>query len=193
MPIDLTNLKPSSIPKRISVFKDNEEDSYKKVFGRPDMVVLDNYGEYSILRFVELFSNSEYIKYDIKDKSYLRRYRILNHLAVAPDAYEMQKPLIYAVYRQNCRYRFIRIPSVKRPCFLEIMLQIIIFTHGYCDEMTAIVMDCSEEDAERDYVPHIKWGMIVNPMNKTAMLIDKESAAVQFHKRFRLIKHTFLK
>lgn len=192
MPIDLTNLKPSSIPKRISVFKDNEEDSYKKVFGRPDMVVLDSYGEYSILRFVELFPNSEYIKYDIKDKSYLRRYRILNHLAVAPDAYEMQKPLIYAVYRQNCRYRFIMIPSVKRPCFLEIMLQGIIASDEY-DEMMAIVMDCSEEDAIKDFVPHIKWGMIVNPANETAMLIDKDNATVQFHKRFRLIKHTFLK
>lgn len=177
MPIDLTNLKPSSSPKRIPVFEANEEDSYKKIFGRPDTVVLDSYGEYSILRFVELFPNSEYIKYDIKGKSYIRRYRILNHLAVAPDAYEMQKPLIYAVYRQNCRYRFIRITSVKRPCFLEIMLQGIIASAEY-DEMTAIVMDCSEEDAAKDFVPHIKWGMIVNPANKTAMLIDKESAAV---------------
>ena len=48
-------------------------------------------------------------------------------------------------------------------------------------------MDCKVEDAERDYVPNIKWGIIVDSMKKTVTLLDRESAAVQFHKRFRLI------
>lgn len=174
------------------VFKDNEELSYMKTFGRPDMIVLDSYGEYSILKFVELFPNNEDIKYDIRERLYLSRYNILNHLAVAPDVYKMEEPLIYIVYRRNCRYRFTTIPSIKEPCFLEIMLQSIIASYEY-DEMMAIIMDCSKEDAIKDYVPHIKWGMIANPEDKTAMLLDRESAAVQFHKRFRLIEHTFLK
>ena len=87
---------------------------------------------------------------------------------------------------------FTEISCIEVPCFLEIMLQII--NSSYLeDEMMAIIMDCSEEDAAKNYVPHIKWGIIVNPKDKTAMLIDKEGAAVQFHNRFRLIEHTFLK
>ncbi|MDE6678588.1 MAG: hypothetical protein K2K02_06060 [Ruminococcus sp.] len=192
MPIKLPDLKPSSIPKKMPVFEDNEELSYMRTFGRPDAIVLDSYGEYSILSFVEQFPDNEYIKYDIKYKLFLSRYRILNYLAVAPDVYKMEEPLIYAVYRENCRYGFTEIPCIEAPCFLEIMVQII--NSSYLeDEMTAIVMDCSKEDVVKDFVPHIKWGIIVNPKDKKATLIDKESAAVQFHKRFRLIEHTFLK
>ena len=186
MPINLMNLKPSLIPQKKPVFEDNEELSYMKVFGRPDTIVLDSYGEYSILSFVELFPNNEYIKYDIKDSPYLKEYHILNHLAVAPDVYRMEEPLIYTIDRKNGRYIFTKMPSIKEPCFLEIMLHVIIASY-LDDEMMAIIMDCSEEDAAKDYVQHIKWGIIVNPKYKTAMLIDKESAAVQFHKRFRLI------
>lgn len=193
MPIDLTNLKPSPIPQKKPVFEDNEKCSYTRAFGRSDKIVLDSYGEYDILKFVELFPDNEDIKYYIKGESYLMKYRILNHLAVAPDVYKMEEPLIYAVDRKNCRYRFTKIPSIKKPCFLEIMVQVIISTYSYCDEMTAIIMDCSEEDATKDYIPNIKWGIIVNTVDKTATLIDRESAAVQFHKRFRLIKDTFLK
>lgn len=128
----------------------------------------------------------------MKTDHILRDTILLNHLAVAPDVYKMEEPLIYAVFRKNGRYGFIKIPSIKEPCFLEIVLHSIIASY-LDDEMMAIIMDCSEEDAAKNYVPHIKWGIIVNPKDKTAMLIDKESAAVQFHKRFRLTEHIFLK
>ena len=55
MPIKLPDLKPSSIPKKMPVFEDNEELSYMRAFGRPDAIVLDSYGEYSILSFVDNF------------------------------------------------------------------------------------------------------------------------------------------
>ena len=99
MPLNLTDLKPSSILKKTPVFEDNEERSYMKSFGRPDAIVLDSYGEYSILSFVEQFPDNKYIKYDIKERLYLSRYHILNYLTVVPDVYKMKEPLIYAVYR----------------------------------------------------------------------------------------------
>lgn len=193
MPINLTNLKIKPILKEKSVFEKNEKYSYMKAFGRPDTIVLDSYGEYSILSFVNLFPNSKDVKYDVKYSPYIRKYRIINHLAVAPDAYRMEKPLIYAIVRNGNRYRFEKLFRINNPDFLAIILLVIESTYKHCEEMTAIVMDCSEEDAIKDYVSQIKWGVIVDLVNKTAMLIDRESAAVQFHKRFRLIKHTFLK
>ncbi|MBP3379407.1 MAG: hypothetical protein J6K77_00895 [Ruminococcus sp.] len=61
----------------------------------------------------------------------------------------------------------------------------------YCDEMTAIIMDCCKEEAAKDFVPQIRWGMIVMPAEKTVQLLDKDGAAVQFHRRFKLIKNSY--
>ena len=98
----------------------------------------------------------------------------------------MKNPLIYVVVRNGCRYRFEKIYSIDEPDFLEILVQVIEYSDKYCDEMTAIVMDCCAEDATRDY------GMIVTPSEKTVQLLDKDGAAVQFHRRFRLIRNSFL-
>lgn len=187
------DLKPSPIPQEKPVFEKNETRSYRRAFERKGTVILDSYGEYSIFGLMRLFPRNLYIKDYIEKAPHIKEYRILNHLSIAPNIYKMEEPLIYAVARKDCKYHFEKIDGIENSDFLETMLQIIISTYRYCDEMMAIVMDCSEEDAAKDFVPHIKWGIIVNSADKTAMLLDKESAAVQFHKRFRLIKNTFLK
>ncbi len=62
----------------------------------------------------------------------------------------------------------------------------------YYDDMTAVIMDCCKENAAKDYVPQIQWGMIVTTAEKTVQLLDKDGAAVQFHRRFKLIKNSYL-
>lgn len=71
------------------------------------------------------------------------------------------------------------------------MVQVIESSDKYCDEMTAVVMDCCKEDAAKDFVTQIRWGMIVTPEEKTVQLLDKDGAAVQFHRRFKLIKNSY--
>lgn len=189
---DLKNAKLLPIPSAPPVFEKNEERSYTKAFGKPNTVVIENYGEYPIFRFMRLFPGNGDIKRHINSRPYIRQYRILNHLSAVQNAYRMKNPLTYVVVRNGCRYRFEKIYSIDEPDFLEILVQVIECSDKYCDEMTAIVMDCCAEDAARDYVSQIQWGMIVTPSEKTVQLLDKDGAAVQFHKRFRLIKNTFL-
>lgn len=156
------------------------------------ITILDSYGEYSIDGFIRfLLPRCPYAEDYIEGVPYIKEYRIINHLSIAPTVYK--EPLVLGVARNKCRYNLEGIAQINHPDFLDILVQVIVSTDKYCEEMTAIVMDCKVEEAERDYVPQIKWGVIVNSVNKTAMLIDRESAAVQFHKRFRLIKYTFLK
>lgn len=191
MPIKLPDSKPSSISKKMPVFEDNEELSYMRTFGRPDMIVLDSYGKYSVDGLMRNFPRSRYVEDEIERMSYIKEYRIINHLCIVPNIY--RKPMVYTVMRNKCRYSFYRFFGIREYNFLELLIQIIEKADRYFEEMTAVIMDCKVEDAERDYVPNIKWGIIVDSMKKTVTLLDRESAAVQFHKRFRLIEHTFLK
>lgn len=189
---DLKNAKWISSPSEPPVFENNEERSYLKAFGKPDMVVIENYGGSPIFRFMRLFPGNAYIKRHINSRAYLRRYRVMNHLSAAPNAYQMKNPLIYVVVRNGCKYRFEKIDGVDEPDFLDLMVQVIESSDKYCDEMTAVVMDCCKEDAAKDFVPQIRWGMIVTPEEKTVQLLDKDGAAVQFHRRFKLIKNSYL-
>lgn len=183
----LENAKLLPSPSVPPVFEETEERSYTKAFGKPNVVIIGNYGEYPIFRFMRLFPGNRDIKRYINMTPHIRRYRILNHLSVAVNAYQMKNPLIYVVVRNECGYEFQKIHSVDEPDFLEILVQVIECSDKYCDEMTAVVMDCCKEDAARDFVPQIQWGMIVTTAEKTVQLLDKDGAAVQFHKRFRLI------
>lgn len=61
MPIKLPDSKPSSIPKRMPAFEDNEELSYMRTFGRPDTIILDSYGKYSVDGFMRNFPRSRYV------------------------------------------------------------------------------------------------------------------------------------
>lgn len=185
---DLKNAKLLPSPSAPPVFEENEERSYTKAFGKPNTVVIGNYGEYPIFRFMRLFPGNGDVKRYINSRPYIRQYRILNHLSAVLNSYRMKNPLIYVVVRNGCRYWFEKIYSIDEPDFLEILVQVIECSDKYCDDMTAIVMDCNAEDAARDYVPQIQWGMIVTPLEKTVQLLDKDGASVQFHRRFRLIK-----
>ncbi|MCM1132201.1 MAG: hypothetical protein NC340_01890 [Ruminococcus flavefaciens] len=189
--MNIKNFKPTPVPPKEYCFGHTEKDSYKKAYVRRGTVILDSFGEYTFSGFMRRFPCNLYIEDYIERVPYIKKYRIINHLSIAPNVYK--EAIVLCIVKDNCRYRLDALFKINRPDFLDILVGIIESTDKYCEEMTAIVMDGTLEEIERDYIPHIKWGAIVNSVDKTAMLIDKDGSAVQFHKRFRLTKHTFLK
>lgn len=187
----IEKLNPTPVKPKEYCFGYTEKDSYRKAYVRRGTIILDSFGEYTFLGFMRRFPRNLYIEDYIEKVPYIKTYRIINHLSIAPNIY--RAPIVLCVVKDNCRYRLDALLRLNRPDFLDILVHIISSTDQYCEEMMAIVMDGTIEEIEKDYIPHIKWGAIVNSVDKTAMLIDKDGSAVQFHKRFRLTKHTFLK
>lgn len=123
MPIKLPDSEPSSIPKKMPVFEDNEELSYMRTFGRPDMIVLDSYGEYSVDGLMRHFLRSRYVEDEIERMPYIKEYRIINHLCIVPNIY--RKPMVYTVMRNKCRYSFYRFFGIREYNFLKLLIRLL--------------------------------------------------------------------
>ncbi len=74
--------------------------------------------------------------------------------------------------------------------FLDVLIGI--FTLDYCNfhEMTGVVMDGNDDDINKNYIEHVKWGYYVNTEEKKIIIYDAQQAVINFHEAFQKMKES---